>query len=99
MVDLTQFLGKDQRYSLSVSNELVEDAAVRRQQEIEDNRLKRKMTFSLFIFALLIASVVFIGAVYLFITGSPDDKKWASALISAIVSGLLGFLVGQKHKI
>jgi hypothetical protein len=30
--------------------------------------------------------------------GSADDKKWAAGIVSAIASGLVGFLVGQSKK-
>jgi hypothetical protein len=86
------------KYELSVSNEAPEDAAARRSNEAADAVLKRKMTYGLFCFALLIVSVVFSGCVYTFATGAADDKKWAAGIVSAIASGLVGFLVGQGKK-
>lgn len=49
-----------------------------------------------FVFALALVAVTFGGCLYLFATGSPDDKKWAAGLLSAIVSGLVGYLVGAR---
>jgi len=31
-------------------------------------------------------------------TGEVEDKKWAASIISAITSGLIGFLIGQGKK-
>ena len=94
-INLGQIVGKNHKYELSVSNETQEDAAARRTKETVNADLKRKMTFVLFCFALLIVGVVFVGCVYTFATGVPDDKKWAAGIVSAIASGLVGFLVGQ----
>jgi anaerobic C4-dicarboxylate transporter len=97
-INLGQILGKDHKYELSVSNESVEDAAARRTKEAADANLKRKMTFGLFLFALALTAVVFAACIYVFANGSPDDKKWAAGIVSAITSGLVGFLVGQGKK-
>ena len=97
-INLGQFVGKDHKYELSVSNESPEDAISRRSEEAADARLKRKMSFALFCFSLFIISIVFTGCVYMFAAGSADDKKWAAGIVSAIASGLVGFLVGQGKK-
>ncbi|MBS3954609.1 MAG: hypothetical protein KGZ88_16780 [Methylomicrobium sp.] len=97
-INLGQIVGNDHKYELSVSNETPEDATARRAREMAEAELKRKMTYSLFCFALLVVSVVFGGCVYLFAVGTVEDKKWAAGIISAIASGLIGFLVGQGRK-
>lgn len=97
-INLGQIVGKDHKYELSVSNESAEDATARRAKETADAELKRKMTFALFCFSLLVTGIVFAGCVYTFATGMPDDKKWAAGIVSAIASGLVGFLVGQGKK-
>ncbi|QPK63967.1 hypothetical protein IVG45_03015 [Methylomonas sp. LL1] len=94
-INLGQIVGKDHKYELSVSNETAEDAAARRSKESADAELKRNMTYMLFFFALMIIGVVFAGCVYIFATGAADDKKWAAGIVSAISSGVVGFLVGQ----
>lgn len=97
-INLGQIVGSDHKYELSVSNETPEDASVRRVNEMAEAELKRKMTYVLFCFALLIVATVFAGCLYTFAIGTVDDKKWASGIVSAIVSGLVGFLVGQGRK-
>ncbi|WNB74043.1 hypothetical protein [Methylomonas koyamae] len=97
-INLGQIVGKDHKYELSVSNETPEDATARRAREVAEAELKRKMSYALFCFALFIVSIVFGGCVYLFATGTGEDKKWAAGIISAIASGLIGFLVGQGKK-
>jgi hypothetical protein len=97
-INLGQMVGSDGRYELSVSNESPEDAAARRSNEAAEASLKRRMSLGLFIFALLLASVVFAGCVYVFAAGSADDKKWAAGIVSAITSGLVGFMVGQARR-
>lgn len=97
-INLSQIVGSDHKYELSISNEAPEDASVRRSNEIADAELKRKMTYSLFWFALLVVCVVFSGCVYTFAVGAVEDKKWAAGIVSAIASGLVGFLVGQGKK-
>ena len=97
-INLGQLVGKDHKYELSVSNESTEDAAARRVQEAADAELKRRTTFVLFCFALAITGIVFVGSIYVFATGTPDDKKWTAGIVSAIASGLVGFLVGQAKR-
>jgi membrane protein YqaA with SNARE-associated domain len=99
-INLNQLVGggSNQKYALSINNETPEDAAARRSSEAADAELKRKMTYSLFWFSLLIVGVVFAGCVHTFATGAADDKKWAAGIVSAIASGLIGFLVGQGKK-
>jgi pilus assembly protein TadC len=97
-INLGQVLGRSDRYQLSVSNETAEDAAARRLRDASDARTRQVMALGLFFFAMAIAATVFVGAVYVFVTGSADDKKWAAGLVSAITSGLVGFLVGQARR-
>ena len=60
--------------------------------------LKRKMMYVLFCFALIVTAIVFGDCVYVIARGSADDKKWAAGIVSAIASGLVGFLVGQGKR-
>lgn len=97
-INLGQIVGKNHKYELSISNETPEDASARRRREIADAALKRKMTYLLFLFAIFMVAVIFGSCILIFITGSAEDKKWAAGIISAITSGLIGFLIGQGKK-
>ena len=97
-INLGQIVGKDHKYELTVSNETQEDAVARRIREMAEAELKRKMTYSLFCFSLFMVAIVFGGCVYVFAAGTVEDKKWAAGIVSAIASGLVGFLVGQGEK-
>ena len=97
-INLGQFVGRDHRYELSINNETPEDALARRQSAAADAALTRHMRFLLFLFALAMTAVVFSGAVYVLGTGSANDKTWAAGIVSAIASGLVGFLVGQGKR-
>jgi hypothetical protein len=97
-LNLTQLISNNHKYEIAASNESIEDATARRALEAADAKHQRTMRMSLFYFALLIVFVVFAGCVYVFATGNTDDKKWAAGIVSAIASGLVGFLVGQTKK-
>ena len=97
-INLGNLVGNDGRYELSVSNESPEDATARRSLEAAEAALKRRMSLGLFMFALLLMTAIFAGAVWVFAVGNADDKKWAAGIVSAIASGLVGFLVGQARR-
>jgi fatty acid desaturase len=98
-VNLGQFLnGKGDQIELKITNETDGDAEARRTRDAAEAKLKRTMTLMLFIFAMLITGCVFAVCLTVAIVGSPDDKKWATSIVTAIVAGLLGYLVGQGKK-
>jgi hypothetical protein len=86
------------KFELSASKESAEDATARRMNEAADMPLERKKTWWLFLCPISLLAIVFSGCVYVFATGTSDDKKWAAGIVSAIASGLVGFLVGQGRK-
>jgi O-antigen/teichoic acid export membrane protein len=97
-LNLGQVMATGAKYALSFSNESTEDALARRIQEANELDHRRKIQFCLFIFALAVTGIVFAGSIYVFIIGSPDDKKWAAGVVSSIASGLIGYLVGHGKK-
>lgn len=97
-MDLGEIVKRGQKFDLTASYEPDEDGVARRAKDEADAALKRKMSLVLFIFSLGLIGVVFGGCVYTFAAGNPDDKKWAAGIVSAITSGLVGFLVGQSKK-
>lgn len=97
-LNLGQLIGRDHKYDLSIKNESPEDADARRSNEIADAKQKRDINLILFWFALAFVSILFLGCIYIFATGAPEDKKWVAGIVSAITSGLVGFLIGQGKK-
>jgi hypothetical protein len=95
-VDIGRLAEVGQRYELAVTGgESPEDAAARRTTQLADSKLARQIRLLLVVFALLLTSAIFAGCLATFVGGTPDDKKWAAGIVSAIASGLVGFLVGQ----
>lgn len=92
-------MAKSGQYQVSIqSTESELDAGARRATEAADAMQKRRMSFILFCFALIFITIVFAGTVYLFASGSPDDKKWAGGIVTSITTGLIGYLVGKAAK-
>ena len=94
-IDLVQLTKAGHRYDATITSETREDAQARRIEEAAVAAQKRHFAYVLFYFGLLAMGAVFVGCVYVFTTGAPEDKKWAAGLLSAIVSGLVGYLVGK----
>ena len=95
-VDIGRLAEAGQRYELAVTGgETLEDAAARRANLVADSKLARQIRLLLVVFALLLTGAIFAACLVAFIGGTPDDKKWAAGIVSAIASGLVGFLVGQ----
>ena len=97
-IDLTALVKSEHKYELSASYEPPEDAAVRRENDLADARQTRTIRLVLLLFALVVVGVIVAGCIYGFAAGSADDKKWAAGIVSAIASGLIGYLVGQGKK-
>jgi len=97
-LDLQQIASAGHRYEVSIANESAEDGAARREQDALEAALDRRLRFLGFVFAMLGLGVIFAGCVYLFSAGGADDKKWAAAVVSAIVSGFSGYLLGQSRR-
>ena len=99
-INLGQIVGKDHKYQLSLSNESPEDAAARRTREATDAELKRKMTFVLFLFALVATGAS--GCVYVFASGSPEDKsgrhRQRNRVRTSRLPGRAGKEVGARTK-
>lgn len=97
-INIDQLAARGHAYELRVASESGEDALARRQRETEDAALKRRMTFWMFVFAQAMVAAVFVGCVVVFANGSAEDRKWAGGIVSAIASGLVGYLVGQGRR-
>jgi hypothetical protein len=94
-------LSKDKRFDLSIQSYTPEDAAARHREITEQAKHKRRIQFYAFLFAVLILLITVGCCINALNIGSPDDKKWAAgimgAIASSVVSGLIGFALGQKH--
>ena len=98
LLDLSTVVRNDHKYEVSASYEPPEDATARRKKEDADASQTRLIRLILVVFSLAVVAVIVAGCVYAFVTGSADDKKWAAGIVSAIASGLVGYLVGQGKK-
>lgn len=98
-VNLDQLIrGDSDQLELKIRNETDEDAQARREREAAEAKLARTMKVMLFVFSLLITGTVFGACIVVAFSGSVDDKKWACSIVTAITSGLVGYLVGQGKK-
>lgn len=95
LVDLDR-VAQNRHFETRETHESEADAQARREREAALAELERRKVWWTFVFALLLVATTFVGCLYLFVTGSPDDKKWSAGLMSAIVSGLVGYLVGAR---
>ena len=94
-IDLVQLTKAGHRYDATITSETPQDAQARRSEEAAVAAQKRHFAYVLFYVGLLTIGAIFIGCIYLFAGGTAEDKKWAAGLLSAIVSGLVGYLVGK----
>lgn len=86
------------KFDLKLNNESPEDAVARRVEHAADAKQRRGMAWAIFIFAIIMVATIFVGCVVAFVSGGQDEKKWAAGIVSAMASGLIGFLVGQGKK-
>ena len=97
-INLTNLVKSQHKYELAASYEPPEDAAARRAKDVADAHESRTIRMILLVFSLAVITVIVVGCIYGFVVGSADDKKWAAGIISAIASGLVGYLVGQGKR-
>jgi cation transport ATPase len=88
----------DDRYRLKGQFEPAEDAEAKRQEdakaaEHEHKRLERLIILS---FALVMVFLFSALCVFLYLTGSVDDKKWSLATLASIISATLGYAFGSR---
>ena len=88
-IDINE-LANNPKLNLSITSsqdEPAQDAFIRRFKEV-----------TLFSFTIILILFVFLFCGYILLSShfSADDKKWATAVESSIVSALLGYLCGKK---
>ena len=94
-------LRKLKGYSVEVKSvELPEVLASRLRQEEADAEHQRRKDLVLFLFAVLgVAGVsALCGFIVLHPRSTPDDKKWATAVLFSIVTSAVSFLAGRNSK-
>jgi heme/copper-type cytochrome/quinol oxidase subunit 3 len=94
-------LARTGKYRIAVTSEESEaDADARRREAAEKAKHGRRIQFWSFVLTSLCVLASFFYCGYVLATGSPDDKKLAApiatAIVTGLVSGLAGFAVGQK---
>lgn len=88
LINLDELINKSQlNFSLTSENEHPKDADIRR---IKD------MSLFFVTVILVLSAFLFCGYILLNKDFSPDDKKWATAIASSIVSSLLGYRIGKN---
>lgn len=98
VIDLSRLAERNHRFDLTVNTESPEDAEAHRDNASAEALLARRMRAGLFLFAMACVATVFGGRVYLFATGTADDKKWAGGILASITSGLVGYLIGSTKR-
>lgn len=92
-------LAKGYRVELK-SHELPQELESRLRKEEADAALERRKNLLLFLTA--IAGVVAVAALCAFVAARPgssaDDKKWATAVLTSVVSAAVGFLAGKNSR-
>jgi len=96
-----QDLLKDRKYGdLTESTlhvESTEEAAARRQEASKQADHKRMERSIILGFALLMVLGFSVWCIYVYLTGSVDDKKWAQSIVFSICTGFLTYAVGRRN--
>jgi hypothetical protein len=68
-----------------------DEAAAKRHETSEQAKHKRRVHFIMLLFALFIVLLSFGWCIYVYSTGSVDDKKWSQTIAASICTGLLAY--------
>lgn len=77
--------------------ESTEEAAARRQDASKLAEHKRKERSTILWFALVMIFGFSAWCIYVCVTGSVDDKKWAQTIVASICTGLLTYAVSHRN--
>lgn len=77
-----------------------EERASRLRREEADAEHQRKKDFVLFIIVAIMVCLVALACLWINLSSnySPDLQKWASSLLTVIVSAILGYMTGKSSK-
>lgn len=83
---------------LAKSHHLELTITASQEENPNDAQIRRFKEIALFLLSILLVICVFVFCVYILLSthASAVDQKWATTLIGAVISGLLGYLTGRR---
>ncbi|MBV8618249.1 MAG: hypothetical protein JOY84_05240 [Curvibacter sp.] len=73
-----------------------EERSLRLRHEGYDLNVARGKSIAMFTAALLMGGILFWCCINAMLTGSADDKRWATAIVSSAASALMTYLLSHK---
>lgn len=67
-------------------------------EDRNDRRVRRFLSITIYVAAIVFSAIlasICVGIV-LNAAASPDDRKWATAILTATMTALVGYLIGQE---
>jgi hypothetical protein len=99
-LDLEDLL-KDRKYGdlteSTIHVESSDEARARRDEASKQADHKRKERSALLRFALVMVFGFSVWCIYVYVTGSVDDKKWAQTIVASICAAVLTYAVGRRN--
>jgi hypothetical protein len=101
-----QDLLKDRRHGYGDPTDLTEstihvestdEARARRDEASKQADHKRKERSIILWFALAMVFGFSVWCIYVYLTGSVDDKKWAQTIVASICAAFLTYAVGRRN--
>lgn len=99
-IDLNDLANKSDHQLSIVPREEPAERNARLEIERADAAHKRRIDFALHIAAFVVVGVALCLCVWAIVRAdsSVDDKKWATTLLTAIVTGFVGYVTGRSTK-
>ena len=99
-IDLNDLANKPDHQLSIVPREEPEERSARIEIEIADAAHKRRIDFALHIAAFIVAGVALILCIWAIVreSSTAEDKRWATTLLTAIVTGFVGYVTGRSTK-
>ncbi len=97
---LAEYIDTKKFSATIATREAPQELRARLEREAADQALRRRKDVILFVAVTLGVIAVFLLCVGIVIrsSSSPDDKKWATSILTSIVSGAVGYLFGKSSK-
>src|SRR4051812_43083620 len=99
-IDLNDLANRPDHQLSIVPREEPEERSARIEIETADAAHKRWIDFALHIAAFVVVGVALILCVWAIVRESStvEDKRWATTLLTAIVTGFVGYVTGRSAK-